>query len=187
MLIILFFLLLTASVSWRWMSSPGLECFKAVVFINWFCISAGGAGTFSSVITEEKEEKTLSSIATLPISPPTLAYQKVAGCLIALVPAFFYFFLGVLLASQSFAEVFIRIAGDADGWFSILHVPFFLHLVVFLSLILRRGILAMLVALAALFIGEMSFFQIVFAFLFFRPGMGSGEAFTFVFSVGLSF
>ncbi len=111
-----------------------------------------------SIFRHERKWKTLSSLAMLPISTRRMAYQKVLGCLVALAPAICYMMLGLVFVSGDFLEWMrdrsVRpmhmhyddalLLGLAYAFFQ---GVLFLHLVVWLSLYLKRGALPLAIAI----------------------------------------
>lgn len=103
-----------------------------------------GAGLFlescflaSKVFKEEVKWRTHAIIMITPRSMLSLAFQKVAGCVIALIPAAIYFIVGALLVSESLEWVMTGVIIAIPGWIS------FLYLVAFFSLVVKRGGLAL--------------------------------------------
>ena len=101
----------------------------------------------SRIFYEEVKRKTLSGICMLPLSTAQIAYSKIAGCLIGLVPALAYFCLDVLIYPESFGEVLKILFGHAVAWFLIVEYVLFLHAVAFLSLFIKWGALPLTVAI----------------------------------------
>lgn len=108
----------------------------------------------ATVFRQERKWKTLSSLATLPMSTRKVAYQKLLGCLPALIPAAVYFGFGVICVSDDLRDIW-RHPSALRGWGDVLssatYVFFqgvlFLHLVVWLSLYLKRGALPLAIAI----------------------------------------
>src|SRR5581483_3327185 len=133
------------------------------------------------IFREEIRWKTLSSLATLPISIPELAYRKVVGTLAGTLPLLACFFLGVLLVPKDVGDFFNNVFSESYsfGFFviSILQFILFLHLTAFLSLIIKRGALALAVAIQ--YLGG-SFFMMFLGLLFSLAGSsGPGVALFF--------
>jgi hypothetical protein len=61
----------------------------------------------------------------LPVSIPEIVYPKIAGCLIALVPAAAWLFLGLLIYPDGFSEAIENVLGEVYGWFFIAQYIFF--------------------------------------------------------------
>jgi hypothetical protein len=126
------------------------------------------------VFREEVRWKTLSSLVTLPISVPELAYRKVAGTLAGTLPLLGGAVLGAVLVPDGVGKFFNNLLGSGTGFFGfilvILQFILFLHLTAFLSLVIKRGALPL--AFAIQYVGG-TFFV---AFLTFglRGGDGSG-------------
>jgi len=94
------------------------------------------------VFRDEINWRTLSGIMILPMSVGKLAYAKITGCLLLLIPAALLFCLGAMLTPHNFKEVFGHIITEPEGWLAIAICVFFVHLVAFLSLYLKWGALA---------------------------------------------
>lgn len=118
----------------------------------------------SRVFKAEINWKTLPAIMILPMSTRRIAYQKIAGCLIAMIPALAYFFLGVLMAPRNFSHAFVAAVSNPEGWFVIILVVFLLHLITFFSTIVKRGALALAVGIT--FVGIIFFGPFLTAMVF---------------------
>ena len=103
------------------------------------------------VFRDEIRWQTLSSIMILPTSVPRLAYAKIAGCLLSLIPAAALFCVGALLATEDLYRFVDEAVDEPWAWATLSIAVFFLHLVVFLSLYVKRGALAL--ALGIMLIG----------------------------------
>lgn len=108
----------------------------------------------SRLFRQEIKWKTLSSLGMLPVTVGHIAWQKVAASLVACLPAAFYFLIGFALTAKDIAHSF---AHDHDSGYVlgvlilvVLETVFFLFLVLFLSLIIKRGALPLAVAIAYL-------------------------------------
>ncbi|MCH7686853.1 MAG: hypothetical protein IH899_09260 [Planctomycetes bacterium] len=84
--------------------------------------------------------------SSLPISTAGIAYSKIAGCLLALIPASFY----LLLGAAFFPWNFLQAAFSPFTWFGIVQFAIFFHLTSALSLYVKWGALPL--ALAIMFI-----------------------------------
>lgn len=120
---------------------------------------------------EEIRWKTLSSLITLPISIPELAYRKVAGTLVSTLPLLVGVVPGVILA-PGFARDFVNgIFEDSTSFEAfvvvILQFILFLHLTAFLSLIVKRGALPL--AIGIQYLGG-SFFMTFLGMMFIATG-----------------
>jgi len=119
------------------------------------------------IFREESKWKTLSSLVLLPSTIPEIVYPKIAGCLIALVPAAAWFFLGLLIFPEGFFDTIEDILDEVESWFMIVQYIFFLHLVLYLSLLIKWGAAPLAFALVYVVNG----FCLTVSFL----GAGSGE------------
>ena len=92
----------------------------------------------------ERQWKTLSSLATLPMSIQQIAYRKILGCLPALIPAATYAVLGALLVWPELSSEIPPADTNAILFltYGVAQVIFFLHFVAWLSLWMKRGALA---------------------------------------------
>jgi len=96
----------------------------------------------ASVLRHERRWKTLSSLAMLPMSMRRIAYQKILGCLPALLPALAYLVAGLVLVSGDAHELRrSRWTFGAIFWvfFAVAQGVLFLHVTATFSLYLRRG------------------------------------------------
>jgi hypothetical protein len=114
----------------------------------------------------ERRWKTLSSLAMLPVSLRSVAYQKILAALLTLWPGILYFCIGLVCASATIWEGIwkawrehshmtgVSFSDIALGWFglTILQALFFLHLVANLSLRVKWGAIPLAIALNYLFI-----------------------------------
>jgi hypothetical protein len=72
-----------------------------------------------------------------------LAYRKMAGCAIALIPAAVFFLAGMIMAFDVFADAASELITSEWAWFGLFHMIFFLHLVAYFSTISGRGVIAL--------------------------------------------
>ncbi len=104
----------------------------------------------ASVFRQERQWKTLSSLAVLPMNMRQIAYQKILGCLPALIPALCYIALGLVCVSEDFANFtpkhWTLDAVTGVGYVAAQYI-LFLHVVAVLSLYLRRGALPAAIAI----------------------------------------
>lgn len=113
----------------------------------------------SRVFGSEMRLRSVPNISLLPLSPTALAYRKILGCSLALIPALVYFLVGALLAPDSFTDAVDEFFSVPEGvWGSLSGLLFFLHLTVYLSLVVRRGALAL--AFGICFIGSYLMFAL---------------------------
>jgi hypothetical protein len=140
----------------------------AFMFMSGFCLFPIEVAALSGrVFQRELKWQTLSSLATLPLETPALAWNKVGGMLPALVPGAIYFGVGFLCYHDSYFHP-IEIFAHPMGWFMIFLFVFYVHLTAFLSLIVRFGAAAL--ALAAVIL------SLTFSVMLFS-GIGGEEAF----------
>ena len=123
----------------------------ALIWVSLIMTAVFLALEVARVFREEIRWKTLSSLATLPVSVPELAYRKVAGILAGTLPLLAGFVLGVLLVPEDVGKYVDDIFSDPTGFgvftVMILQYILFLHLTAFLSLILKRGALPLAIAI----------------------------------------
>ncbi len=111
----------------------------------WLAIEA------SRVFKEEVRWKTLSSLMTLPISVPELAYRKTLGALIGTLPLLAGFFIGLLIVPDKVGDFVAEINRDPSEFGALvvvfLNFLLFFHLTAFLSLVVKRGALPLAIAI----------------------------------------
>lgn len=129
------------SFSWYYLGPP-IVFFSMLAFIAVeLCFYA------SRIFHDELKWKTHGPLMMLPMSPTRIAYSKVAGCLLGLIPASTYLVLGMLLGHENF--LFENILLSPQAWSVLVQFIVFLHLTAYLSLIVKWG--AMPLAIATLF------------------------------------
>ena len=132
------------------------------------------------IFQEEIRWKTLSSLATLPVSLSELAYRKVAGTLAGTLPLLAGLVLGMFLVPEDVGKFFDEMFREPVefGMFivAILQFILFLHLTAYLSLIIKRGALPL--AIAIQYVGG-SFFT-TFLAIFLSVGRSGPGATCFV-------
>jgi hypothetical protein len=127
------------------------------LWLMWLIACIELAFMAGGIFRQERRWKTLSTLAMLPMSTRRMAYQKLLGCIPALIPAAFYFGLGLLCVLD---DILKEVADDLlhgnfrhydDLFFvfcyALTQSILFLHLVVWLSLYLKRGALPMAIAI----------------------------------------
>ena len=128
-----------------------------VLTVIWLSVDA------SRVFKDEVRWKTLSSLTMLPYSVREIAYRKVIGALAGTLPLLGGLFLGCLLAPNGVGEFLNDIFREptAFGAFVMVILQFilFLHLVAFLSLLIKRGALPL--AIGIQYLGGSFFFGFV--------------------------
>lgn len=124
------------------------------------------------VFREELKWQTYSSIAMLPSPMPVIAYSKLAGCLLGMLPCFVWFFIGVLFHPQGFFDQLENTLKEPGGWYFILQFVLGWHLVSLLSLYVKWGALPLTVVICV--VGN--FFLIVaIQAMMFMGGRGGGN------------
>jgi hypothetical protein len=151
-----------------------------LIWISLFTTALFLAVESSRIFKDEVRWKTLSSLMTLPISVPELAYRKVAGALAGTLPLLAGFILGVLLVPDKVGNFFDEMFKEPDSFglliVMILQYILFLHLTAFLSIVLKRGALPL--AFAIQYVG--GYFFMLFSALFFGFAGGPGAMISIV-------
>ena len=101
----------------------------------------------SRIFHAELKWRTLPTILILPTSVAQIAYSKVVGCAIALLPAASYFIMGAYFNPQDLAYVVGDLWEEPQAWYAIAMYIVFVHLVAFLSLYIKWGALPLAFAL----------------------------------------
>ena len=89
----------------------------------------------------EIQWKTLVSTAMLPESMAKIAYTKVLGSLLSILPAFFYLSLGVLFSLREMRYDSGLVFAEPGFWMMCAEILFFWHLTAFLSTYIKWGAL----------------------------------------------
>jgi hypothetical protein len=128
----------------------GFGTFWFMVVITYLELSFAAATLFRN----ERQGQTLSSLAMLPRGLRSVAYEKLFGVLPALGAALFYLALSLPLASHELSTILNRASGE--DWTTLCYLlcqgVFFLHLVLILSLYLRRGALPLAIGAQVLIV-----------------------------------
>lgn len=140
-----------------------------------FCVEGGLIA--ARVFREEIKWQTFSSVALLPLPLAMIAYTKVFGCLISLVPAITYFAVGVFISPENFFDTFVDLIQEPGGWFSVVLYLVFIHLTTLLSLFVKWG--AMVLSFMITYVG--TWFLLVFVSLLSRGGVDDGIFVVFAF------
>jgi len=114
--------------------------------IGIFALVIEAAVQASRVFYTETKWKTLSSIVLLPKSIGQIAYPKVAGAAIALIPATALLMLGIISAPESFGDFIEDVATEPGFWYFVSQVVLGIHLAAVFSLYLKWGALPIAVA-----------------------------------------
>ncbi|QDV51092.1 ABC transporter permease [Gimesia fumaroli] len=104
----------------------------------------------------EVQWNTLVSTAMLPQSMASIAYSKVYGCLLSLVPALIYLFIGSALGLREMVYDINLILSEPSFWMMCVEVLFFWHLTALLSTYIKWGALPL--AFVLMWVGNMMFF-----------------------------
>ena len=102
----------------------------------------------SRLFQEEIKGQTLSSLLMLPRSIPDLAYSKVLGCGLVLLPGLFANLFALLFLPGG-PKLLGDVLDESGFWWWLMNLMLFIHLTVVLSLHLRWGALAMAFGLTA--------------------------------------
>jgi hypothetical protein len=139
------------------------------------------ASDAARVFAEEIRWKTLSSLVTLPVSIPELAYHKVAGVLAGTLPLLVVTVAGMCLVPEAIGKFMDELSSSTKGlgtlFITVAQFVLFLHLTAYLSLVIKRGALAL--AFAIQYLGG-SFLMTLLALAALNgggPGAGDGLEF----------
>ncbi|WP_339728163.1 ABC transporter permease [uncultured Gimesia sp.] len=161
----------------------GLTVFWTMLIVLLIEISLISARVFHV----EVQWNTLVSTAMLPQSMASIAYSKVFGCLLGLVPALVYLFIGSVLGLQEMAYDIGLIFAEPTFWMMCVEVIFFWHLTALLSTHIRWGALPL--AFILMWIGNMFFFfsiSLLSLSAGFTGRSGIMEAFSLLFTLAMS-
>ncbi|MBM82351.1 MAG: hypothetical protein CMJ78_17435 [Planctomycetaceae bacterium] len=100
----------------------------------------------SRIFHDELKWNTLSVTLLMPRSVSRIAYGKAVGCLLSLFPSLLFFFIGTMMAPETFGFWLFR----PESWGCVIVFVLFLHMTAYLSLIVKWG--AMPLAIAVLFV-----------------------------------
>ena len=127
-------------VDWQYLGAVAMVLMIVFLYIE---LIAHAARVFNS----EFRWRTLSGLIVLPMSVRGLAYQKILGCFLCFVPYLLWFLVGLFLAPGAFFDVIENLFTEPEGLIGVFQVLaqglFFLHMIAFLSLVLKRGALAL--------------------------------------------
>jgi hypothetical protein len=163
------------STSWNmtWMTVDDLLATHAIIMV--VVIMAELAINASRVFQEEVQRQTLVSLLVLPRSIGHLAYSKVGGAMLGIIPALLCLGIDILFHSRG-AQNTAEFVLSVEFWMAILVGVIFLHVTVLISLYVKWGAL------------PLAFFVTLFSMyccpVFFLPLMimrgGSDEMLSFV-------
>ncbi|WP_417389416.1 ABC transporter permease [Gimesia sp.] len=139
----------------------------------------------SRIFHVEVQWKTLVSTAMLPQSMAQIAYAKVFGSMLAVIPAFFYLIIGGLIGIEEMTQDLGMVLAEPGFWLTCIEVLFFWHLTALLSTFIKWGALPL--AFVLMWVGNMVFF---FSMSMVAMGGGGGpdvfEAVIILFTLFLS-
>lgn len=120
------------------------------IMLGFICVELAFAA--ATILRNEHQEQTLSSLAMLPQGIRRVAYEKLLGIIPALCAAGAYLALTLPLIAKPFLETLGNVnLRDDEGWmflsFALAQGIFFLHLVAMLSLYVKRGALPLAIGL----------------------------------------
>jgi len=95
----------------------------------------------SRIFHDEIRWQTMSALLTLPRSIEYVAYSKVGGCVLGLVPAVLIAIVDICLLPPEGPGYLIDALGQPGVWLAVLVVSTFLHFVVLMSLFVKWGAL----------------------------------------------
>ena len=90
-------------------TAPGLDLFKWVMYDNYWFITIAGATFFATIVTEEREERTLSLLKLAGVSPPAFILgkwlPKLIGALLLIVIQLPFAILAITLGGVLWQQV----------------------------------------------------------------------------------
>lgn len=131
----------------------------------------------------EIQWNTLISTAMLPRSMGWIAYSKLLGCLLSLIPACAYLLLGSLFIIDEVFSALGEILPEPTFWMMFVQVLFFWHLTALLSTYIKWGALPL--AFVLMWVGNTSYFIIISVLSIGGGGQSAFEAMSLLFTVGL--
>lgn len=135
----------------------------------------------SRVFHVEIQWKTLVSTAMLPHSMAYIAYSKLLGSLLSILPACFYMGLGVMFSINEMRYDTGMILVEPGFWMMCVEILFFWHLTAFLSTYIKWGALPL--AFIIMWVGNMFYFvaiNLVMLGVRMNAMEGINVAFTFI-------
>ncbi len=111
----------------------------------------------SRIFHAEVKWRTLPALMMLPQSTARIAYSKVAGCLIGLLPATFWSLVAAKVAGAEFGNLVAEFRDEPGAWFVAFQFILFLHLTAYLSLTIKWGALPLSFAIVYIAISCCSF------------------------------
>jgi hypothetical protein len=163
----------------------------SLVIVSLLILALGLAVGAGRIFLEEVQWKTLASLVLLPISTGELVYRKVIGRLAELLPVVGFLLAGVLVIPDVVGEIVLEMVSHVYGVvllvFGLLQFVLFLHLVAFLSLVVKRWALPLAFVIHYL-AGNMCMvpFSLVFALWQFNSRYRGLEWLGFLLGMGVS-
>ena len=111
---------------------------QLLVSIGGFGFLAEFAGVCGRIFGAEIHGRTAQQIITLPVSVAQIGYQKIAGGLLALLPAFSMIVVGMSFDHRS-AVALSRFVTTSEGFAAVVAYLVFVHICVYLSIHIRTG------------------------------------------------
>ncbi|MEX2286988.1 MAG: hypothetical protein WD648_07865 [Planctomycetaceae bacterium] len=110
------------------------------MLVGWmlFLLAAEIALIASRIFREEVRNRTHAGLMLLPHSTAGIAYSKIAGCLLGLLPGLCYLYIGVTMAPEVMDDFFDLLGEPAFWWFLSMYV-LFVHVTVLFSLLFKWG------------------------------------------------
>lgn len=99
------------------------------------------------IFHDELKWKTHAVLMMLPISTLRIAYSKLAGCVLGLLPGILYLGAGILLAPDSFIDILV----SREAWAAVVVFILFLHLTALFSLYVKWGALPLAIGVLVVF------------------------------------
>lgn len=93
------------------------------------------------IVRVETRWNTLPLLTMVPISTAQMFWSKVAGCMISMVPACFYFFVGMVIYPEMVGDFLEEVLDEPGFYYIVSQYLLFLHLTVYMSLVVRWGAL----------------------------------------------
>lgn len=157
-----------ASVTWATQTKPTKEVLGGYLVLTSLIVTAVSLAIDASrIFKSEVRWKTLSSLVLLPFSVREIAYRKVLGSMAGVTPYLLYCFAGLTMMSNGLSEFLGEMASHPAQFvflaIAVSQYILFLHLVAYLSLVIKRGALPLAVAIQ--YLGGM-FLTIPFSLIF---------------------
>ena len=147
------FPLIMCPVALAWGEIPTMaESGRLIVTVSLTAILIELALATERLFGHERQWHTLTTVMRLPCSPARLIFSKALGASIGLLPYAAWFVIGAALTGFGFLQGLSSALAGLNFWFWLAYGVLFLHMVVYMSLRVRHGALAV-GALSALALG----------------------------------